>query len=254
MGRDAVARHPGPAGGRSPPALPDLGRLLVLSPHFDDAVFGCGDLLGRARGWLLATVFAGMPPPGTPLPDWDARCGFTDARQAMLARWHENAAAIGALGGRGLALGLLDSQYTSAAQAPLLAWELSVLIAQTRPDTLLIPLGLFHGDHVALSDAALALARMADSAPGAPSRWYAYEEALYRAKPGLVHERLAVLHRHGWRLTPAPALSCPPHPDKPRAVGAYASQLAALGLDADQGDCGLPERYWRVQAVEPGEA
>ena len=232
-------------------ALAQAGRLLVLSPHFDDGVFGCGDLLAHTADWLLATVYAGMPPSGTALPDWDRRCGFDDARQAILSRWHENAAALDVLGGRGVALGLLDSQYTQASQAGLLEKELASLIEQTRPDTLLLPLGLFHGDHVCLSNAALSLARMFDGREeGWPVHWYAYEDALYRSKQGLVQRRLAELLHRGWALTPAPELTCAGHPCKPLAVAAYASQLSALGLAVGSGDCALPERYWRVRREE----
>jgi LmbE family N-acetylglucosaminyl deacetylase len=53
-----------------------LPPLLVISPHLDDAVFSCGQLLEVHPGATVVTIFAGRPPPGTPLTDWDSAAGF----------------------------------------------------------------------------------------------------------------------------------------------------------------------------------
>jgi len=36
-------------------------RWLVISPHLDDAVFSCRQLLAQAPGSVVVTVFAGIP-------------------------------------------------------------------------------------------------------------------------------------------------------------------------------------------------
>jgi hypothetical protein len=38
-----------------------MDRLLVVSPHLDDAVFGCGELIASRPGATVARLFAGPP-------------------------------------------------------------------------------------------------------------------------------------------------------------------------------------------------
>ena len=50
--------------------------VLAISPHCDDAVFGCGDVLAVHAGAAVVTVFAGSPAPAAALTRWDAAAGF----------------------------------------------------------------------------------------------------------------------------------------------------------------------------------
>ena len=40
----------------------ELERVVVVSPHLDDAVLGCGRFLAVHPGATVVTVFAGNPP------------------------------------------------------------------------------------------------------------------------------------------------------------------------------------------------
>jgi hypothetical protein len=51
--------------------LDDVGRLAVVSPHCDDGVFGCGELLALHPGSVVITVFTAYPRPDEPLTVWD---------------------------------------------------------------------------------------------------------------------------------------------------------------------------------------
>ncbi|WP_459618577.1 PIG-L family deacetylase [Bordetella sp. 2513F-2] len=217
---------------------------VIISPHFDDAVLSCGALLSSHPGSTVLTVFSGVPHPGTPLPDWDRRCGFERADQAMLAREREDTLALALLGAKALRLGLLDQQYADPDGPDRLPGMLAGALDLLQPQRVLTPLGLFHQDHARVSDA------VATIGPLLECEWYAYEEALYRCKPGLVQRRLAELRRRGVRATPAD-LGQPetPPPIKARAVAAYASQLRALGLAPGEGDPARAERYWRLEWV-----
>ncbi len=218
---------------------PEAGGILVLSPHFDDAVLGCGAFLAGRPGSLVMTVCAGLPPPDLPVPDWDRRCGFSDAREAMRTRSAENLRALGQLRAVSLQMDLLDSQY--GGQCAGLGARLVREIIRLRPRMLLLPLGLFHQDHVRVSNAALRACRRL----GDRLAWIAYEDALYRRRPGLVQQRLSALCDHGIRATPW--LTVPADlPVKRRAVAAYATQLEPLGLTPGCGDDALPEHYWRL--------
>ena len=224
------------------------GTVVVISPHFDDAVFSCGEWLAARPGSTVLTVYSGVPSSSTPLPDWDRRCGFNRADQAVLARHEENRAAMAVLGARGLGLGLLDDQYGHPpADAGRITGALAAALTTLRPEVVLAPLGLFHQDHLRASDAALMVWRLFRDVMN--STWLAYEEALYRGKPGLVQQRLAELRAQDIRVTP---LAGPQYRGdrKTRAVAAYASQLEALGLVPGQGDDAAPERYWRLEFEE----
>ena len=41
------------------PVTEELRRLVVVSPHFDDAVLGCGQLLSAHAGATVVTVLGG---------------------------------------------------------------------------------------------------------------------------------------------------------------------------------------------------
>ena len=56
------------------------GKVLVLSPHLDDAVFGCGELIARCPGAIVLTLLAGAPEGFNVLTEWDAASGFTSAQ------------------------------------------------------------------------------------------------------------------------------------------------------------------------------
>lgn len=75
-------------------SLARLGAIMVISPHFDDAVFSCGHLLAALPGSTVVTVCTALPEKPDILTDWDQRCGFSSAAQAMQARREENRAAL----------------------------------------------------------------------------------------------------------------------------------------------------------------
>jgi len=212
---------------------------VVISPHFDDAVLGCGDLLAAMPGCTVITVYSGVPPAGTSAPDWDRRCGFATADEAMLAREREDSEALATLQAHALRLGLMDSQYASPDDPVRLDDALAGALGLLQPQRVYMPLGLFHDDHRRVCDAALRIGALSSC------EWLAYEEALYRRKPGLLQQRLAELLARGVVATPEPG---PPPSDgkKASAVAAYASQLRALGLQPGMGDPAQPERYWRL--------
>ncbi|WP_236572500.1 PIG-L deacetylase family protein [Burkholderia sp. 8Y] len=230
-------------------------RTLLISPHLDDAVLGCGASLAGASDVLVCTVFTGCPAADAHT-DWDAQCGFPDARQAMPARIEEDNRALGLLGATPLHLGFLDSQYVPfAADADkptrgALTRAFLDAIDTYRPNALMIPLGLFHSDHALVHEAACdAWLRHADLP------CIAYEEALYRCKRALLQKRLADLLERGIEATPLNA-RLPDHAEAQRrealkreAVNAYPSQLKAFGPDG-YGDVFLPERFWTLEPAE----
>ena len=77
----------------------ELDRLLVISPHLDDAVLSCGALLLAHPGATVATLFAASPPAYTdPLNEHDTDCGFRPGDDTMAVRREEDVRAMRAVG------------------------------------------------------------------------------------------------------------------------------------------------------------
>lgn len=230
-------------------------KLVVISPHLDDGVFGCGIALAGNPGAVVITVFAGVPNAAL-RTDWDRRCGFGDAHSAMAARRDEDRRALAMLQARPLWLDFLDSQYAAPVEAAAIGDALRQALQSIAPQAVLLPMGLFHSDHRLVHEAM----RLTYGQRG-EIHWFAYEDGLYRRIPGLLQQRLAELAADGICATPAElpvATAAPPgtlkgtasaaRSLKRRAVRAYASQLRAL--DARRcADLEHPERYWRLECA-----
>jgi LmbE family N-acetylglucosaminyl deacetylase len=210
---------------------PLAGPLAVLSPHLDDAALGCGRLLAAHPGAVVITLFAGRPPAGRALTGWDRASGFASGDDVVGARRREDTAAMAALGARPVWLDLLDAQYGGKEDAGRCADALLEALGPIGPGSVLIPLGLFHSDHVRARQAGLA-ARERDRL-GAD--WYVYGDGLYRRLWGF--ERVALRKLRGRGLTLDPVV--PPRGPlavKSAAVACYPSQRRALEA------CGMPPR------------
>jgi LmbE family N-acetylglucosaminyl deacetylase len=220
-------------------------RLFIVSPHFDDAVFGCGALLASHPDAAVCTVFA-APPEQDMHTEWDGKAGFASAHESMRARTIEDNHALAVLETIPVRLPFRDAQYHDSPSVAKLAATLEETIYGSTANTLLMPLGLFHDDHCLVFEACCEiLPRMSHL------EWFAYEEAIYRQIPGLVQQRLVDLAERGIVATPAsPSTDHAPDHErqtllKREAVCAYESQLRAFGPHGCD-DVFAAERYWRL--------
>ena len=132
----------------------DHGGVLVLSPHFDDAVMSCGELIGSCPGTVVATVCSASPGVDVPAsPEWDALAGFDTAEDAVLGRREEDRRALATLGAVQAGLGWVDELYRRS-----FGWEkvlagvvssIGALLDELRPRCCFFPIGLGGGasDH-----------------------------------------------------------------------------------------------------------
>src|SRR4051812_12509323 len=220
--------------------------LLVISPHLDDGVLGCGEMLAVHPGSVVLSLFAGPGPNPGVCTEWDAACGFTSARHALAVRATEDDAALGLLKALPLRLEFPDDQYREAGERvnlEELAGAIRAAVNRYQPHTVAIPFGLFHRDHALAHAAAIRVAREARGCT-----WLAYEDAFYRRIPGLLQQQLGVLARSGWVVTPVPALEPRKRATKRRAVQCYASQLRGLESPGRPGrlDAFAAESFWRL--------
>ncbi len=237
--------------------------MLLVSPHLDDAVFSCGVLLSACPGSCVITIFAGTPADQGLATDWDRRCGFSSAGEAMEARRREDATALGMLGADHEWLGFCDSQYEEAPDKHAVARALRGAIEarpHTTPRAVLLPLGLFHSDHrLAHAAGMLAVASLRPAAArSAAVRVIAYEDSPYRGMKGMLQRRLAELGSDGIVATPVDvpcdqgrrAAGSDHLEAKRAALAAYASQLRAFG-EGGYDDAWRPERFWALESTLP---
>src|SRR5688500_13529543 len=90
----------------------ELDRIVVVSPHFDDAVLGAAHLLGAHPGSTVITVCGGKPSayPDEPT-EWDALGGFKAGDDVVEARYGEERAAMAVLDAAPQWLDFVDWQY-----------------------------------------------------------------------------------------------------------------------------------------------
>jgi LmbE family N-acetylglucosaminyl deacetylase len=220
-----------------------VGQLVVVSPHCDDAVFACGRMLEAHPGSIVVTVCAGRPPADLSLTEWDRAAGFQPGDDVMGMRREEDRAALTLLAAHPVWLDFCDSQYRRSPSAEAVMDALYEVVCACHANTIVLPLGLFHSDHLLTHRATLMLRRR-------PLRcsWFLYADALYRRLPGLTETRLEQCESDGLTLLPVAFPMNALSDRKQGAVQSYRSQLRALSTPGRPGyaDTAASEIFWRI--------
>jgi LmbE family N-acetylglucosaminyl deacetylase len=232
-----------------------LERLVVVSPHLDDAVLGCGQLLAAHPGATVVTVTARTPPAyPDPVNDWDAAGGFGPGDDVMAARRAEDAAALAVLGATPVWLDFDQFAYRHRGQPhdPAdVAPALEAALVAAGPTAVFVPFGLGNPDHAMTHEAA----RLVLERHPSDWAWFCYEDGGYKHIPGLLARRIAELFAR--RIWPTPAVLAvdPSLAAKRAALACYTSQLPPLDRDhrlAERLDAAVPEQHWRLAPPPPG--
>ncbi len=208
----------------------------VVSPHLDDAVLSCGQLIA---GWdgvaVVHTVFAGCPDDTERLTAYDRQSGFVNTAEAVHERNIEDRQAAAVLGNQRRDYDWLDVQYGDRPEQD--AGDIQRMIAGLlrTADDVFVPLGLAHPDHTLVGHCA----RLAGHQVARP--FYVYEELPYRVldPDGAVDARRALDVE--WHVLPA-ELPAGDIRKKETAVGFYRSQTWNLNVHS----CLVPERFWKL--------
>ncbi len=233
-----------------------LQRIVVVSPHFDDAAMGAGFLLLSYPGSTVITVLAGEPPayPDEVSP-WDALGGFVKGDDVVAVRRQEDKAAMAVLGAAHVWLDFPDHQYLAVEDRPTPAQVAPVLeeaIRVSNATAVFLPMGIANPDHVLSHDAGL-LAREA-LGEGSPS-WFCYEDQGYKHLPGMLAWRISKLFRSGLWPTPAIVPVALDTESKRTAIMEYVTQVAPLEQDhmlTERLEGNVPEQYWRIAPPPSG--
>lgn len=206
----------------------NMGALLVISPHFDDAVLSCGELLARRPGATVATVCGGRAPPRTTPPVWDVDCGFDEGDDVMAIRRGEDQAALGMLGARQVVLTERDVQYhPPPGRQRRVTRAIAELLEAVEPEECAFPIGIGHPDHILARSCGMALVEKHPRIS-----WRVYTDLPYGASPRFRHAKRSAresILRTGLALVPLQS-----DPDeaarrlKQRAVACYPSQIRGL--------------------------
>ncbi len=193
--------------------------MLIVSPHLDDAVFSCGQLLASHPGSVVVTALAGVPSAEQPLTPWDTETGFSSPVDAVTARLEEDARACAVVEATPVRLDLFDGQYDRPPDhAARLRAGLERVITEQLTGPVFVPLGIRHPDHILVGS----IARTVAAALGA--ELVVYEDLPYRvAEPD---EHLAARARvtaGGWQLEP-----------RTETLGSLATKHAAIDCYVSQ--------------------
>lgn len=212
-----------------------MSKFTFISPHLDDAVLSCGQLIAAEENTEVITICAGLPKKDVKT-DYDMKCGFKSSYKAMTERRSEDIVANYRLGSPFVHLNFLDGQYDKLFDLDQATEQLEKLLQGT--DLVIAPLGLKHLDHVHTRNTLL---DMYDKNP----YWdlWLYEELPYRViYPDDVQATLTLLRdQHELELQLINDLPLEP---KTFAIHAYKSQIYTG--DINPHNVLVPERYWKV--------
>lgn len=225
----------------------------VISPHLDDAVLSLGQTIAayveHVEPVRVVTIMAGVPHVGM-LSDYDKSTGFANSNEAMIARRHEDKAALAVLGAEEWHWHFFDRQYEQEIDETLMRKMISKLFTEEWPDratTIFAPLGLGHPDHdlVARAVRSARPERRGNELFGI----YLYEELPYRvlAEPKTLALKFHELEVAGWKISDTVVPLAQGSRDmKAAAIEKYASQFPT----ASDPCLFVPERVWSIWREE----
>ena len=228
----------------------ELARIVVLSPHFDDAAMGAGQMLIRHihAETTVITVLGGRPPAyPDPPSEWDALGGFRAGDDVVAIRREEDRAAMDVLGAVAVWLEFPDHQYLAEEDRPTpadVAPRLEEAIGGVAPTAVFVPMGLANPDHVMTHDAAMLVRELHPE-----WSWFAYEDHGYKHIPGMLAWRVSKLFRSGTWPTPALVPVVADSELKRKAIMCYTSQIPPLERDhglSERLEANVPEQFWRL--------
>jgi LmbE family N-acetylglucosaminyl deacetylase len=214
-----------------------MNKVLVVSPHFDDAVLSAGQFMAERPDTVLVTVLGGFPDnPMDVSTDYDRKCGFKHAYDAVSVRRRENDAASALLNATKVDLDFPDGQYGIHVSEEQITEVLQRMVDSGNYEAIYAPIGIGHPDHVKVSNAVIALQTdlPIELWEDIPTRVaYPQEVPPRLAELGLEYEPTRVVFNKVFMT------------DKIRAMSCYGSQVGTGILDPYL--MYVPERFYKYE-------
>lgn len=215
-----------------------MKKVLLISPHFDDAVLSAGQFLSGRPNADVITVFGGTPEVETSTP-YDLKCGFKRADDAIAVRKNEDNEALALLRANPIHFDFLDDQYIDGRTQEEIDEIYNAIVKQINNNNyefILAPLGLGHPDHVLLANCVYKIKAFEHLQMPV----YFWEDLPIRVvEPELVPKRL-----EHFGLAKREFVGDGPIANKIRALSCYRSQIGTGILDPYL--MYVPERFWKV--------
>lgn len=213
-----------------------MNKVLLVSPHFDDAILSAGQFMAERPDTVVLTVFGGFPQNAdTVHSPYDEKSGFKNAKEAVEARRWEDNLAVSMLRGTAIHLEFADSQYNEYNLVEDITDEIQRILNAGDYEAIYAPIGLDHPDHVSVTNAIL---KLKTDLPV-----YLWEDLPTRVVyPEQVPARLAQL---GLDYIPERTIfNKTLIADKMRALACYGSQISTGILDPYV--LYVPERFYKI--------
>ena len=226
----------------------NAGRIVVISPHLDDAIMSVGGTIATAvragAAVEVLTVFGYGPLSNTPAGPWDSKSGFGTEAEACRVRREEDRKACRIVGATPHWLDFGAEPYERRGSPQEILSAVAAAIAGA--DCVLIPgFPLVHPDHAEL--ARLLLAGRLNSRIGLYAEQpYMYWERRKTPPDMRAHALEDIVGRLEWTRR---RVGREERRLKSRAVRSYRSQLYQLGLSR----LGLFRMFWH-ESSQGGEA
>ncbi len=224
------------------------GRVIVISPHLDDAVLSLGASIAAATragiSVTVLTVFAGNEASHAEAGPWDAKSGFSTEADAAGQRRLEDRAACAVVGASTRWLPFADEQYLRGGDERTIGSAVAAEVDGA--DSVLIPgFPLINPDHRWLVDTLLRRGLPCGQVTLYAEQPYLATSGKMPPAGGVPAGQSSTLAPEGWLRHRPPRLD---RRAKHAAILCYRSQLRQLGL----GGFGLHLLLWR-ETVRGGE-
>lgn len=219
-----------------------MKKILLISPHFDDAVLSAGQYMADRADADVVTVFGGFPITASHVKTpYDKKCGFTNAKDAVVIRRLENEHALALLEARPINLEFPDSQYENQYANKVsvndIVKELQEIVDRYDYEYIMAPMGLGHPDHIKTTEAVKLLQT--------DKTIYFWEDIPLRVvEPEIVWDRVMQLGLKRDQIM-IPATTGDKMAKKIRAMLCYKSQVNTGILDPYV--MYVPERFWKYK-------
>lgn len=218
-----------------------MKKVLLISPHFDDAILSAGQFMADRADTEVLTIFGGVSK-NIELTPYDEKCGFKSSKEAIESRRYEDREATAMLNATSVHLDFLDNQYKKyekeldqKTEDIKISNAILKLLEAGDYEFIMAPVGLGHPDHIRVGD----IVKKLENTKKIKLPCYYWEDLPLRVSdPLVVPPRIKTMGLSTLAILGQGELAM-----KIRALSCYRSQIETGILN--QYIMYVPERFWQ---------